>query len=348
MSDLTVRPPGLKPLQSYSLADRNQHMSDAADEIGDMASAMAKRLTAAADLKMPDLLTPEIAGIAEAIEGRQGIVGPATKGELRPQRPAVLDIGALPETGYERLVGRDVELKRLDDAWSDGKTNVISLIAEGGAGKSALVNEWLSRLQADNYRGATVVLGWSFFSQGSKERATSADEFLNWALTKLSVTSRRPAPPPRARRSPRPCWRVARSCPRRRRAVAARPRSAGWPAQGPGPARALAPVRGRAAAADHSLIVLTSRVAVADINASRTARPDRRRRETVGGGRGGAPARQRRLGHRDRPAFGFARFRRASARADAAGELLERDAERRRAPSRSSARHPRRRRQSAP
>ena len=59
--------------------------------------------------------------------------------------------------------------------------------AEGGAGKSALINEWLARLQADGYRGAERVLGWSFYSQGSKERATAADEFLNWALAKLDV-----------------------------------------------------------------------------------------------------------------------------------------------------------------
>ena len=71
-----------------------------------------------------------------------------------PAQPAVLAIAGLPETGYERLVGRDAELKRLDEAWSDGKTAILSLIAEGGAGKSALVNEWLKRLRADFYRGA--------------------------------------------------------------------------------------------------------------------------------------------------------------------------------------------------
>jgi tetratricopeptide (TPR) repeat protein len=78
-------------------------------------------------------------------------------------------------------------LKRLDEAWSDQKTNIISLIAEGGAGKSALVNEWLKQLQADNYRGAQSVLGWSFYNQGTKERATSAEQFLNWVLQKLGV-----------------------------------------------------------------------------------------------------------------------------------------------------------------
>jgi tetratricopeptide (TPR) repeat protein len=98
-----------------------------------------------------------------------------------------VDITHLPETAYERLVGREPELKRLDEAWAEARTNIISLIAEGGAGKSALVNEWLMRLQADNYRGSRAVLGWSFYSQGSKERATAADEFLNWALDKLGI-----------------------------------------------------------------------------------------------------------------------------------------------------------------
>ena len=84
-------------------------------------------------------------------------------------------------------MGRDAELKRLDEAWADRNTNILSLIAEGGAGKSALVNEWLKRMQGDGYRGAEAVLGWSFYSQGSKERATSVEPFLNWALDKLGI-----------------------------------------------------------------------------------------------------------------------------------------------------------------
>jgi tetratricopeptide (TPR) repeat protein len=91
----------------------------------------------------------------------------------------------LPETPYERLVGRNPVLEFLDRAWADKKTNILSLVAEGGAGKSALINEWLTRMRADNYRGASLVLGWSFYSQGTKERATSADEFLDWVLDRL-------------------------------------------------------------------------------------------------------------------------------------------------------------------
>jgi hypothetical protein len=42
-------------------------------------------------------------------------------------------------------------------------------------------------MQAGSYRGAEAVLGWSFYSQGSKERATSAEPFLNWALGRLGI-----------------------------------------------------------------------------------------------------------------------------------------------------------------
>ena len=164
------------------------------------------------------------------------------------------------------MVGRDAELTRLDEAWSDGKTNILSLIAEGGAGKSALVNEWLTRLQADGYRGAERVLGWSFYSQGSKERATAADAFLDWALAKLDVkidttsaSAKGEAIAEALIDAPRP------ACARRRRAVAAWAGPASRPAQGPRPARFVAPLRRAPPRADHSLIVLTSRVAVADI-----------------------------------------------------------------------------------
>lgn len=88
--------------------------------------------------------------------------------------PSLIDYGRLPETPYAKLVGREEELKQLDDVWANEKINILSLVADGGVGKSALVNAWLVSMQADRYRGADAVLGWSFFSQGSEQRATSA------------------------------------------------------------------------------------------------------------------------------------------------------------------------------
>ncbi len=95
--------------------------------------------------------------------------------------PEKIDIGRLPVTGAE-LFGRDRELALLDDAWKSGATHVVSLVGWGGVGKSTLVNKWLERLGADNYRGARRVFGWSFYSQGTGERVTSADQFISQAL----------------------------------------------------------------------------------------------------------------------------------------------------------------------
>ena len=92
-----------------------------------------------------------------------------------------ISIAKLPITG-EHLFGREEELKRLDAAWAEAGTNVISLVAWGGVGKSALVNHWLGRMAKDNYRGAARVYGWSFYSQGARETAASADPFIDAAL----------------------------------------------------------------------------------------------------------------------------------------------------------------------
>lgn len=95
--------------------------------------------------------------------------------------PEKVNIGRLPVTGAE-LFGRQKELELLDAAWVSGATNVVSLVAWGGVGKSTLVNKWLEQLKADNYRGARRVYAWSFYSQGTNERVTSADLFINNAL----------------------------------------------------------------------------------------------------------------------------------------------------------------------
>jgi tetratricopeptide (TPR) repeat protein len=95
--------------------------------------------------------------------------------------PEKVDISRLPVTGSD-LFGRQKELEMLDEAWESAATNLISFVAWGGVGKSTLVNKWLERLAQDNYRGARRVYAWSFYSQGTSERATSADQFINAAL----------------------------------------------------------------------------------------------------------------------------------------------------------------------
>ncbi|TEU11308.1 MAG: TIR domain-containing protein [Anaerolineales bacterium] len=96
--------------------------------------------------------------------------------------PERMDIGRLPMTGAE-LFGRQRELELLDEAWQSENTHIVSLVAWGGVGKSTLLNKWLERMEADNYRGARRVYAWSFYSQGSGERVASADLFISEALT---------------------------------------------------------------------------------------------------------------------------------------------------------------------
>ncbi|MCP4109509.1 MAG: hypothetical protein GY749_28970 [Desulfobacteraceae bacterium] len=81
------------------------------------------------------------------------------------------------------LFGRDKYLERLDNAWENPHMNVVSFIAFGGVGKTALVSKWLINISSDNYRGAERVYGWSFYSQGAAEgRQASADRFIADAL----------------------------------------------------------------------------------------------------------------------------------------------------------------------
>lgn len=93
------------------------------------------------------------------------------------EEPERIDIERLPETGME-LFGRQEELEMLEKAWDSDETRVVSLVAWGGVGKSTLVNRWLELMGRENYRGARKVFGWSFYSQGTKERVTSADRFI--------------------------------------------------------------------------------------------------------------------------------------------------------------------------
>ena len=94
--------------------------------------------------------------------------------ETPPDVPKV-SVGRLPVTG-ENVFGRKQELQRLDEFWKDDETNVVSLVAWGGVGKSALVNAWLRALARDDYRGAERVYGWSFHEHNT------TDLFINAAL----------------------------------------------------------------------------------------------------------------------------------------------------------------------
>jgi hypothetical protein len=83
----------------------------------------------------------------------------------------------------ERLIGRDLDLTRLDAAWNDPHKHVVIVRAFGGVGKTSLVATWMAELALKNWRGAERVFDWSFYSQGTREQsAASADTFMAEAL----------------------------------------------------------------------------------------------------------------------------------------------------------------------
>src|SRR6185436_13018511 len=101
--------------------------------------------------------------------------------ETGPGPSPTLDLGRLPIPGPQ-FVGREAELARLDAAWEDPAIHVLTFVAFGGVGKSALVARWLDRMAAEGWRGAARVLDWSFYSQGMDDRVTSAEPFIDHAL----------------------------------------------------------------------------------------------------------------------------------------------------------------------
>jgi len=96
--------------------------------------------------------------------------------------PRKIETSKLPVTSAA-LFGREKELVMLDKAWNEHHTKVLSFVAWGGVGKSALINAWLNKMAEYNYKGAELVYGWSFYSQGTKEKGqASADGFINDAF----------------------------------------------------------------------------------------------------------------------------------------------------------------------
>jgi serine/threonine protein kinase len=95
--------------------------------------------------------------------------------------PKKISVARLPVTGSD-VFGREEDIVFLDRAWANKDANVVTIVAWAGVGKSTLVNHWLRRMAAKHYRSAELVVGWSFYRQGSSGGTSSADEFLDAAL----------------------------------------------------------------------------------------------------------------------------------------------------------------------
>ena len=96
--------------------------------------------------------------------------------------PERISVARLPVTGSD-VFGREEDIAFLVRGWANKDVNVVTIVAWGGVGKSTLINRWLRRMAAKHYRSAELVFGWSFYRQGTSGDISSADEFLDAALT---------------------------------------------------------------------------------------------------------------------------------------------------------------------
>ncbi len=101
-----------------------------------------------------------------------------------------IDISRIIKYAPVELIGREAETKLLSDAWEKAvrgepeRPHVLTFVALGGEGKTALVAKWAAGLAHKEWPGCDAAFAWSFYSQGTREQhAASSDTFLKEALT---------------------------------------------------------------------------------------------------------------------------------------------------------------------
>ncbi len=88
------------------------------------------------------------------------------------------------------LIGRENEMKVLDDAWEKvvrddtRHPHILTFVGLGGEGKTSLIAKWTALLAHRDWPGCDAAFAWSFYSQGTSDRVqASSDSFLKAALT---------------------------------------------------------------------------------------------------------------------------------------------------------------------
>jgi NACHT domain len=142
----------------------------------------------------PNELLKAIPTITGAVDARRRITRSSLEKILSNAAPVVsrklptrlapkkISVARLPVTGSD-IFGREEDISFLDRAWANKDVNVVTIVAWAGVGKSTLINHWLRQMAAKHYRSAQLVFGWSFYRQGTSGGTSSADEFLDAALS---------------------------------------------------------------------------------------------------------------------------------------------------------------------
>ncbi len=100
------------------------------------------------------------------------------------------DISRIMKYAPAELVGREQEVKALEDLWEKAvrdetsRVHILILVGLGGEGKTSLVAKWTADLAHRDWPACDAAFAWSFYSQGASDRVlASSDGFLKEALT---------------------------------------------------------------------------------------------------------------------------------------------------------------------
>lgn len=121
-------------------------------------------------------------------------VGPASPPPLVPTRIPIYIYENFPIVGSV-FVGRELELKTIRDAITDDRVNIVTIVAMGGTGKTAIVKRLFDELREREWKPFEGVFCWSFDSQGNKEesRHSAVERFYAAAFAWLGETKNIPA-----------------------------------------------------------------------------------------------------------------------------------------------------------
>ena len=155
-----------------------------------------------------NLSDPEFEGLYRELTGQPAVVRPqpGQRAELPPRRTSTAETAsAVPPSGAsaaaqpadisridryapKELIGREAEMKVIEEAWAkavagEAHPRVLTFVALGGEGKTALVAKWAVGMAEKDWPDCEAAFAWSFYSQGTREQvAASSDLFLAEAL----------------------------------------------------------------------------------------------------------------------------------------------------------------------
>jgi len=95
-----------------------------------------------------------------------------------PMFPPKVNFTKLQRPAINTLIGRVDFKEDLFRALKDDNLSVLGIIADGGIGKTALIYDWLSRLEADKY-DLSHIYAWPFYDMERHKTTTSSDFFIH-------------------------------------------------------------------------------------------------------------------------------------------------------------------------